>query len=179
LHGCFTEEKELRVLGIELAGNDAVVALLEYQMGMFYLPECRARKLNCRNPDNVEDLRYFQKSVAKLVEDYQINQIVIRERMKKGRFAGGANGFKLEAVIQLLDNCTVSLMNSATQKAIAKKYPSAIDFSETGMKKFQQGAIEVAYAQLTDPKGKVEEMRQKEIAKRKEKREAQQEDEQD
>lgn len=161
----------MRVLGIELTGNDAVIALLELQMGMFYLPECRARKLTCRNPDNVEDLRYFQKSVAKLVEDYKIDQIVIRERMKKGRFAGGANGFKLEAAIQLIKNFEVLLMNSATQKAVFKKYPATIDFAETGMKKFQQGAFEIAYAQLTDPKGKVEEQRQRDIAKRKEKRE--------
>jgi hypothetical protein len=166
----------MRVLGIELSGKEANLALLEYNQGMFYLPECRARKIPCHNPDKAGDLKYFQKSIAKLVEDYKIDQIVIRERMKKGKFAGGADGFKMEAAIQLMNQCPVFLMNSATQKAIAKKYPITIPFMETGMKKFQQGAFELAYAQLSDPEGRVEEARLREIAKRKEKREAEEDD---
>lgn len=167
----------MRVLGIELSGSDAIIALLEQEMGMFYLPEVRARKVTCKNPDRNGDLAYFQKSIAKLAEDYKVDQIVIRERMKKGKFAGGADGFKLEAAIQLLanvdkeaDGLEVILMNPATQSAILKKMPVSIPFAETGMKKFQQQAFEVAYAQLSDPKGKVEEARQKEIQKRKQNR---------
>ncbi|WP_319381513.1 DUF3010 family protein [Thiomicrorhabdus sp.] len=162
----------MRVLGVELTGNDAVVALVEYSNGMFYLPECRARRVECRNPDSAGDLRYFQKSIAKLIEDYKVDQLVIRERMKKGKFAGGANGFKLEAVIQLIDNCEVLLMTGTTQKAIFKKYPMTIPFAETGLKKFQQGAFDIAYAQLSDPEGKAEQARQLEIEKRKQNREA-------
>lgn len=168
----------MKILGIELSGNDAIVALLELDQGMYYLPEIRARKVNCRNPDRNEDLAYFQKSIAKLVEDYQIDEIVIRERMKKGKFAGGANGFKLESAIQLLasEELQVRLMNPATQKAIVKKYPTTIPFNETGMKKFQQAAFEVAYAQLSDPKGLVEEARLREIEKRKQNRELKESD---
>lgn len=161
----------MRILGIELAGNDAVIALLEQQEGMFHIPDCRARKVNCTNPDNQENLQYFQKSIAKLVEDYQIDEIVVRGRMKKGRFAGGANGFKLESAIQLIPDLTVRLMQPATQSAILKRFPLSVAFNETGMKKFQQQAFEVAYAQLSDPKGLAEESRQKEIAKRKQNRE--------
>jgi len=163
----------MRILGIEISGNDAIVALLEEEQGMFYLPDIRARKVQCRNPDSIEDLSYFQKSFAKLIEDYQIDELVIRQRMKKGKFAGGANGFKLEAAIQLISGATVTLMSSATQSAILKRYPLSIPFNETGMKKFQQQAFEVAYAQLSDPKGLAEEARQREIQKRKENREAQ------
>ncbi|MBN2647275.1 MAG: DUF3010 family protein [Thiotrichales bacterium] len=158
----------MRVLGIELVGSEAVVALVEWQNGFFYLPECRARRVSCRNPDVNDDLRYFQKSLSKLVEDYKIDRIVIRERMKKGKFAGGADGFKLEAVLQLLDNCEVQLMHSATQSAIFKRFPLSIAFNETGLKKFQQGAFEMAYAVLSDPKGQVEAARQQEIERRKE-----------
>lgn len=161
----------MRVLGIELSANDAIVALVEYSTGMFYLPECRARRIECRNPDNAGDLRYFQKSLVKLVEDYKIDRIVVRERMKKGKFAGGANGFKLEAVIQLIDSCEVRLMNTTEQKAIFKKYPMTVPFAETGLKKFQQGAFEIAYAYLSDPDGQVESARLQEIQKRKERRE--------
>ncbi|BBP46012.1 hypothetical protein THMIRHAS_13850 [Thiosulfatimonas sediminis] len=169
----------MRVLGVEIASKDINIALLETQNGMFYLPECRARKLTCHNVDKSSDLQYFQKSVAKLIEDYKIDQIVIRERMRKGKFAGSAEGFKLEAVLQLIHQCEVVLMNSATQSAIAKKFPMTIPFAETGLKKFQQQAFEVAYAQLSDPTGRVEQARQYEIAKRKERREERREEETD
>ena len=161
----------MRILGIELTGNDAVVALLEQDDGMFYIPDFRARKVNCRNPDDQEQLQYFQKSIAQLVQDYKIDEIVIRGRMKKGRFAGGANGFKLEGVLQALPDIKVSVMISATQSAILKRFPMSIPFNETGMKKFQQQAFEVAYAQLADPNGVAEAARQKEIEHRKQKRE--------
>ncbi|WP_130537104.1 DUF3010 family protein [Thiomicrorhabdus indica] len=160
----------MRILGIELTGNDAVVALLEQDNGMFYIPDFRARKVNCRNPDDQEQLQYFQKSFAQLVQDYKVDEIVIRGRMKKGRFAGGANGFKLEGALQVLPGVKVTVMIPATQSAILKRFPMSIPFAETGMKKFQQQAFEVAYAQLSDPKGLAEAARQKEIANRKQKR---------
>lgn len=161
----------MRILGIELTGNDAIVALLEQENGMFYIPDFRARKVPCRNPDDQEQLQYFQKSIVQLVQDYKIDEIVIRGRMKKGKFAGGANGFKLEAAIQLIQNAKVSIMIPATQSAIMKRFPMSIPFAETGMKKFQQFAFEVAYAQLSDPKGLAEAARLKEIDKRKKNRE--------
>ena len=164
----------MRMLGIEISGNDANIALVEYQNDMFYMPECRVRKVNCRNPDNNSDLKYFQKSIRKLVEDYKIDGIVIKERMKKGKFAGGANGFKLEAVMQLIENCDVQLMQTTTLNAILKKYPILFNFSETGLKKFQESAFKTAFAALSDPDGKAEQLRQRKIAQRKENREAQQ-----
>ncbi len=167
----------MRILGIELTGNDAVVVLLEQDNGMFYIPDFRARKVPCRNPDDQEQIQYFQKSIAQLIQDYKIDEIVIRGRMKKGKFAGGANGFKLEGALQVLPDIKVSVMIPATQSAILKRFPMSIPFNETGMKKFQQHAFEVAYAQLSDPKGLAEAARQKEIANRKQKREDRKEQE--
>ena len=162
----------MRVLGIDLIGNDANVVLLEYTNGMFFFPDCRARKITCHNPDKASELKYFQKSVAKLVEDYGVEEIIIKDRMKKGRFAGGANGFKLEAAIQLMTACEVHIMQTVTMNAVLKKYPILFSFAETGLKKFQENAFNVAYAYLSDPNGKVEENRLKTIQHRKRQREA-------
>ena len=49
-----------------------------------------------------EDLRQFQFEFAKLMSDYSVDKVVIRERMPKGKFAGGAISFKLESAIQLI-----------------------------------------------------------------------------
>jgi hypothetical protein len=134
------------VCGIELSGNDAIICLLKQEAGIFILPECRSTRIPCANPDRAEDLQYFQKTFVKLVEDYQIDQLVIRARQKKGKFAGGANGFKLEAVLQVAPKLKVSLMDASEQKANLKNYGVPISFSDTKLKKFQEPAFTVAFA---------------------------------
>lgn len=134
------------VCGVELSGNDAVICLLSENEGIYYLPECRVRRIQCVNPDRAEDLKYFQKTFAKLVEDYKIDHVVIKERMKKGKFAGGANGFKLEAALQLTPGLDVSLLSATEQKANLKHCPIPFSFADTGLKKFQETAFNVAFA---------------------------------
>lgn len=136
----------MKICGVELTGNDAVISLLSEQMGMFHLPDCRVRRINCSDPDSAKDLQYFQKSFVQLMQDYQIDVVVIKQRMKKGKFAGGANGFKLEAAIQLATNLKVVLMSATEQKANLKRYPLPISFAETGLKKFQEQAFLAAFS---------------------------------
>lgn len=136
----------LKICGVELTGNDAVISLLTEQDGIFVLPECRVRRVSCKNPDHTNELSYFQKTFKQLMMDYQIDVVVIKERMKKGKFAGGANGFKLEAAIQLMGDIQVQLMSSASQKQHLKHYPLPISFAETGLKKFQETAFMAAFS---------------------------------
>ncbi|UQB42167.1 DUF3010 family protein [Thiomicrospira microaerophila] len=136
------------VCGIELSGNDAIICLLKQDDGIFYLPECRSTRIQCANPDRAEDLQYFQKTFVKLAEDYKIDQLAIRARQKKGKFAGGANGFKLEAALQVAPSLNVTLLDATQQKANLKNYALPIAFSETKLKKFQEPAFMVAFAYL-------------------------------
>lgn len=136
----------MRICGVELSGNDAVISLLTVDDEIFNLPECRVRRISCQNPDTVNDLQYFQKTFKQLMTDYQIDTVVIKERMKKGKFAGGANGFKLEAAIQLIDGLKVVLMSASDQKVHLKHYPLPITFAETGLKKFQETAFMAAFS---------------------------------
>ena len=140
----------MMICGVELSGNEAIISLVHFEAEIFNLPDCRVRKINCVNPDSAEDLRYFQKTFSKLIEDYQIDEVVIRARQKKGKFAGGANGFKLEAALQLMPNRKVKLMESSAQKAALKKYPLPITFAETGLKKFQEPAFMTAFVAIAE-----------------------------
>jgi hypothetical protein len=139
-------EMVMVICGVELSGNDAIISLLKVEEDIFHLPDCRVRRVTCQNPDRADDLRYFQKTFAKLIEDYQIDNVVIRARLKKGKFAGGADGFKLEAALQLMSNVNVTLLSATEQKENLKKYPLPITFAETGLKKFQEPAFMAAFA---------------------------------
>lgn len=136
----------MRICGVELTGNDAVVCLLDFEHGQFNLPECRVRKLSVPKLHSRDDLQQFQFAFAKLMEDYKVNKVAIKERMTKGKFAGGAVGFKLESAIQLIADIEVDLMSATQIKSALSDNPMPVPFSETGLKVFQEVAFRVGYA---------------------------------
>ncbi len=138
------------VCGVELTGDDAIICLLKMEDDIFHLPDCRVKRISCTNPDDKDELKYFQKTFLKLIEDYKIEQVVIKERMKRGKFQGGANSFKLEATLQLMDEIKVTLMSSSSQKAALRHYPLPFKFKETGLKKFQETAFMAAFSCLAE-----------------------------
>ncbi len=138
----------MRVCGVEIKGSEAILCLMEYQDGLFNLPDCRQTRIALSQDQQTEQVRKFQFSLRKLVEDYKIQHLVIKERPQKGKFAGGAVGFKIEAALQLLDNCHVSLLSATELKEKIKRFPLPVDFKATGLKAFQETAFLTAYAFL-------------------------------
>jgi hypothetical protein len=88
----------------------------------------------------------FQHAFAQLMGDYKVDSVAIRGRMPKGKFAGGAISFKLEAALQLMPNLEVRLLTPSEIKATLAANPLVIPFADTGLKAFQEGAFTVAYA---------------------------------
>lgn len=138
----------MRVCGVEIKGSEAILCLMEYQGGLFNLPDCRQSRIALSQDQEAEQVRKFQFALRKLVEDYKIQHLVIKERPQKGKFAGGAVGFKIEAALQLLDNCNVSLLSATALKEQIKRFPLPVDFKATGLKAFQETAFLTAYAYL-------------------------------
>ncbi|GGK58309.1 DUF3010 family protein [Amphritea balenae] len=137
----------MKVCGVELKGNDAVICLISLADGLYNLHECRVKKLEIRDAMDREQLKKFQFDFSKLMADYQVDQVVIRERMTKGKFAGGAVGFKLEAAIQLSD-LDVTLLSPTTIKESLKDSKVKMNFKDTGLKQFQEAAFLTAFAYL-------------------------------
>ena len=142
----------MRVCGVELSGNDANVCLLSLENELFQIPDCRARKISLPKNATSKDLRYFQTTFAKLIEDYKIDKIVIRERPMKGKFAGGAVGFKLEAALELIQTVDTIIMAPTAIKEAIKRNPVPVNFAETLLKGFQQVAFDAAYGYLMKDK---------------------------
>jgi len=136
----------MRICGVDLVSNEAVICLLSYDSGMFDIPDCRVRKIVLAKNHLASDLRHFQFTFAKLLEDYRVDRVVVRERATKGKFAGGALSFKMEAAIQLIDAYDTQLLSSQSIKAAVKEQPLPVDFSATGLKNFQENALMCAFA---------------------------------
>ena len=139
----------MRICGVELKGNDAVICLLAKNNGLFELPDCRVKKISIKDAFDTQQIKDFQFAFKKLCEDYKIEKIAIKQRMTKGKFAGGAVSFKLEAALQLIDSVEVSLLSSTELKETIKRNPLPIDFRETGLKQFQEQAFVTGYAFLS------------------------------
>lgn len=103
------------------------MCLLSLTDELFELPDFRTRKLTLRDINSTQELRYFQQTFAKLMEDYKVDQVVIRQRPMKGKFAGGAVGFKLEAAIELISDLKVTVMPTTDIKDSLKRNPIQID----------------------------------------------------
>ena len=138
----------MKVCAVELKANDAIVCILSQDQGLFDIPDCRVQKLSIADAGDSEQLKKFQFTFAKLVEDYKIGQVVIRTRPMKGKFAGGATGFKLGAALQLIEDLEVVLLSPTEIKASLKNTPIAIDFRDTGLKQYQETAFTTAFAYL-------------------------------
>lgn len=138
----------MRVCGVELKGTEAIICLLSLDNEVFQLPDCRVRKLALKDINTTKDLKDFQFAFAQLMQDYKVDRVVIRQRPLKGKFAGGAIGFKLEAAIQLIDKLSVATISSNEIKEAIKRNPIPVPFSETGLKVFQEPAFTTAFASL-------------------------------
>ena len=136
----------MRICGVELKGAEAIICLLDFEEGAFNVPDCRQRQFTVPQSTLTEAICKFHFSFSKLIEDYKIEKIVIVERMQKGKFAGSATSFKLEAALQLI-SLPVSLLNTTQIKESIKRNPLDVSIDDLGLKKFQQAAFSVAYAQ--------------------------------
>ena len=135
----------MKICGVELSGNDAVICLLQFEQQTFNLPDCRVRKLTLPKTNTREDLQLFQKAFGKLMSDYGIEKVAIKERVLKGKFAGSAIGFKLEAAIQLITDIDVVVLSQKDIKLALSENRLPVNFADTGLKVFQETAFTVAY----------------------------------
>jgi hypothetical protein len=138
----------MRICGVDITGNDAILCLMEFKDGLMSLPDCRTVRVQLVKDQELENMRKFQFAMAKLAEDYKIEKFIIRERAQKGKFSGSAVGFKIEAALQLIPTVDTVIATNAAMKLKLAANPIPIDFKETGLKGFQEVAFTTAYAYL-------------------------------
>ncbi|AIY65462.1 DUF3010 family protein [Pseudoalteromonas piratica] len=139
----------MRTCGVEIKGSEALICVLAKENDVFDIRDVRQTRFVLPKNDDADTIRKFQFDFAKLMQDYQVDTIAIKERQQKGKFAGSPQGFKIEAALQLINDLRVVLLNPTAMKEQLKKNPLPIDFEDTGLKKFQETAFVTAYIELT------------------------------
>ncbi|TKB49047.1 DUF3010 family protein [Ferrimonas sediminicola] len=138
----------MRICAVELKSNEAIICILALENGLFNVPDCRARKLTLTDIHSAKALSAFQGEFAKLLNDYQVSKVVIRERPTKGKFAGSAAGFKMEAAMQLIEGFSAEVVTNTAIKESLKRTPLEVSPKDVGLKQFQEGAFTTGFAYL-------------------------------
>ncbi len=136
----------MRVCGIDIAGSDARIVILDGNTVSYSNIECPIKKLPLENSTSAEDIKAFKSSIDALFSDYQIKKVGIKKRAEKGTFAGGPKSFKIETLIQLSE-CEVLIVSPQRIAARLKKHPQNPPGT---LNQYQTHAFETAYAILPD-----------------------------
>ncbi|MEH6633352.1 MAG: DUF3010 family protein [Halopseudomonas aestusnigri] len=109
----------MKFCGIELKGNETVLVILESEdLKHIDIP---TRKIALGDGDNADEVTTFQNTIAEFFRAHKISKAVIKKRAKKGKFAGGPDTFKMEALIQIIPDLEVVLVTPQALAAMEKK----------------------------------------------------------
>jgi hypothetical protein len=135
----------MSICGVEIKASEAVFALAALQgTAISHLP-LATRKLALADDDEAVNVKAFAVSVQALVDEHGITRLAIKKRGKKGEFAGGATTFKIEAILQLLQRCEVTLVSPQSISAAARKADTPMPST---LNKYQWDAFKAAAAVL-------------------------------
>lgn len=129
----------MKICGIELKGNDAIIASLLFDGENYSIINKDVKKIKLKDTDVQDDVKEFTNQLYAFLDNSGFDAIAIKGRAKKGKFAGGSVSFKIEGIIQN-SNFPVAIFPGATIKSKLKN--TEIDSSEVNG--YQEEALRAA-----------------------------------
>ena len=135
----------MTICGIEMSGSEARLVLLDGTQSSFSHTDIEPGKIKLTDDENPDEVKAFRDSMFAYFRENQVDLVVIKKRGKKGDYSGGPIGFKLEGIIQLYEECLITLVAPQTISAAQKKHAPA---KPTTLRKYQYPAFETAFSAL-------------------------------
>jgi len=134
----------MRYCGIELRSNEARIVSIETgEDGNYELIASQTKKIKLNDSKSQEATKSFREALSKFFQDNNFDKIAIKERAKRGKYAGGADSFKMEGILQTLDY-PIEIFHTATIKAKTKEKELKTD----DINVYQKEALKVALSLL-------------------------------
>ena len=133
--------KHMITCGIDIKSNTCIFLVLKGSNDDFQIVDF-PKKIDIKDASNTDQKRDFLDQVTELFADLSPNQIIIKKRLEKGKFAGGPTSFKIEALIQVASQASTSLISGPELKRIKAKA------SAPKITKYQEDAFFAAYSAL-------------------------------
>ncbi|MCP4180834.1 MAG: DUF3010 family protein [bacterium] len=135
----------MTVCGIEMSGSEARLVILEGTKESFKHIDIEQKKIKLVNDENSDEVKEFRNSIFTFFKNNKVSFAAIKKRGKKGDYSGGPIGFKLEGIVQLYEECQITLVAPQTISASQKKYSPA---KPEDLRKYQYTAFETAFSVL-------------------------------
>jgi len=129
----------MKVCGIELKSNEARIIALEGHAEDYEFIKTEFDKIKLKDSKDQGEVKIFRDSILAFFAYHDFDIIGIKERITKGRFAGGAISFKMEGLIQTADD-KIRLVHNMSMKSTLKGIEIPLD----NIKKYQEEACRVA-----------------------------------
>ncbi|WVX51689.1 hypothetical protein ROLI_047910 (plasmid) [Roseobacter fucihabitans] len=112
----------MRVCGCEISGKEVRLAAVGLtDQGDLELLRLKTTRIELVDDTSEADLRSFLADLQAFSREHEIDTFVIKTRAKKGRMAGGAVSFKIETLIQLVEDCQTRFVSPVALAHFAKK----------------------------------------------------------
>lgn len=135
----------IKTLGIELKASRAIYVALEGADDDFEM--VNSGFLELKDSKNQPAIKAFHEAWMTLLNQGDYHTIAIKERISKGRFAGGALTFKMEGLIQLSDY-EIQILNGAKLRSKLKGHEPVFGKIHS----YQEEAARLAYYLLLQVK---------------------------
>jgi hypothetical protein len=111
----------MRVCGIELKGSEAILSLIDKIDENIENIPIAMKKISLGDGESCVQVKSFKETFESFCRENSVDKIVIKKRGKKGDYAGGADTFKMEGIIQVADVPNVILISPQSIAAVQKK----------------------------------------------------------
>jgi Protein of unknown function (DUF3010) len=135
----------VRLAGAAIRGDELVLVTVIRSEADLTIEGSASIKLKLNGGANQESVRAFFSAVAGFVRNNNIDRVVVKGRQAKGQFAGGPTSFKIEGLLQVLENCKIDILMPATIAAAVKRHNFSLP---TDAFKYQKDAFETACCAL-------------------------------
>lgn len=135
----------MTVCGLEMAASEVRLVVLDGTRADFLHVNIEPRKLLLADDENSNEIRAFRDSLYAFFRENRVERVSIKKRNKKGEYAGGPVGFKIETITQLYADSEVGLV---TPQAIAASIRKNEPVVPTTLRAYQKTAFEAAFCAL-------------------------------
>ena len=136
------------VCGIDIEGSTAIVIILKGTKQSHSRISTKFNKIELKEHKSQAEIHSFRLTVFSHFFNENVSIVGIKGRATKGQFSGGPISFKIEGLIQTVENIPVEIISPSTIAATLRKHP--INVENLGINKYQYNAYKVAYHLLED-----------------------------
>ncbi len=114
----------MKICGADISGKVLNLVVLEQASDGSISHIALTPKIALMDGKSQDSVRAFADALGAFVRLNGIGKIAIRSRAGKGQFAGGAESFKIEGLIQAIPDVEVVLVSPIAISSHEKKYPA-------------------------------------------------------